>query len=153
VYVAHPRVREALPAGTKRCANCREVKEYSGFTLSKITHDRRTAHCRLCISAKARAKYLTRTERRTAKDREAHRRWKYGLTAEQFSAMLAAQRGCCAICGEHMGTPCVDHDHTTEKVRGLLCKECNWAIGFLHDNAVRMDRAAAYIREHQRKGQ
>src|SRR5581483_6875112 len=51
---------------------------------------------------------------------------KYGLTPEQYRAMLTDQRGCCKICGRvFKRTPNIDHDHATGRVRGLLCFICN----------------------------
>jgi hypothetical protein len=65
--------------------------------------------------------------------------------------MLAAQGGVCAACGE---TPSprrgksiwnVDHDHSTGRVRGILCTGCNSAIGHLQDDPERCRKAAAYL--------
>lgn len=61
---------------------------------------------------------------------------KYGLTLAQYDAVLAAQFGCCAICerpfAESVRVACVDHDHRTRTVRGLLCVYCNrWVLGRL----------------------
>ena len=75
---------------------------------------------------------------------------KYGMTMDDFDAMLASQGGVCAICGgAHRGSGArfhVDHDHKTKKVRGLLCGKCNTAIGLLNDDPDRAERAAAYLR-------
>lgn len=85
----------------------------------------------------------------------------YGITPEQYDAMLASQDGVCATCGRPetaaATTPnprlsartirrlAVDHDHLTERVRGLLCAACNTAIGLLQDNPELIRRVAAYI--------
>jgi len=53
------------------------------------------------------------------------RKYKYGVSPEQVSEMLIKQHNKCAICGDvFTGTPHVDHDHTTQKIRGLLCYYC-----------------------------
>lgn len=61
----------------------------------------------------------------------------YGLTVEQYDAMLVEQRGRCAICGEPMKKPMVDHDHGTGAVRALLCNGCNLTLGWLENPVKR----------------
>lgn len=58
--------------------------------------------------------------------------------------MLAAQGGLCAICREAPATH-VDHDHATGKVRGLLCFNCNGALGQFRDRQDLMLRAVVYL--------
>ena len=62
--------------------------------------------------------------------RKPTRRRQLGLSVEDYDAMLAAQGGVCAICGNPPKTRRldVDHDHKTGKVRGLLCHRCNRAL-------------------------
>ena len=79
-----------------------------------------------------------------------NRRYKYGLTTEQFDALLAGQGGVCAICGtlEWMGrgnAPHTDHDHATGRVRGVLCGNCNNGIGMFGDDPARLRAAADYL--------
>jgi len=77
----------------------------------------------------------------------------YGLTLETFEAMLIAQDGRCAACDRVMTTPCskahtatmVDHCHKTGKVRGLLCRRCNMAIGQFCDDPDLLIQAASYL--------
>jgi hypothetical protein len=74
----------------------------------------------------------------------------FGITPEQYDEMLAAQGGVCASCstdkpGGPYGIFAVDHDHSTGKVRGLLCKNCNLAIGMLGDSAEGVRKALAYL--------
>lgn len=68
----------------------------------------------------------------------------YGLAEYEFSGMLAAQAGGCAIC-KASGPLTIDHDHATGKVRGLLCHHCNRALGHLRDNPDVARAAAAYL--------
>ena len=62
------------------------------------------------------------------------------------------QSGCCKICGTHQSelrAPLyVDHNHETKMFRGLLCNNCNAAIGLLGDNAETMEKATDYIKIH-----
>lgn len=72
---------------------------------------------------------------------------RYGITVEERDAMEAQQGGLCAICQKppKSGRLCIDHDHETKKVRGLLCNGCNVAIGMLDDDASRARSAAEYL--------
>ena len=74
---------------------------------------------------------------------------KHGLTLTDYSVLLAKQGGTCAICGRKPGKKrlSLDHDHKTNKVRGLLCNNHNMGIGYFCDNPVLLRAAAAYL-EH-----
>lgn len=64
-------------------------------------------------------------------------RSKFGMSKSEYNELLTAQGGVCAICKKkawNSKRPCVDHDHDTGKVRGLLCHRCNLAIGQIDDN-------------------
>lgn len=71
----------------------------------------------------------------------------FGIELADYEAMLTAQGGVCAICG---GTDkhyrlAVDHDHGSGKVRGLLCVDCNRAIGMFKDSPELLRKAADYL--------
>lgn len=74
---------------------------------------------------------------------------RYGLSEENFEAMLSAQGGHCAICGTDTphgrGAWHVDHDHLSKKVRGLLCTGCNLGIGHLQDDVGILRAAISYL--------
>ena len=74
---------------------------------------------------------------------------KYGLTSRQYDTMYKSRNGCCDICGDVKKVLCVDHDHKTNKVRGLLCGHCNTALGFVRDSPVVLMKAAIYLKEHE----
>lgn len=70
----------------------------------------------------------------------------YGLSADTYEKILENQQGCCAICLLKMTkTPHVDHCHKSKKVRGLLCFNCNRAIGHMQDDPAIAKRAASYL--------
>ena len=74
---------------------------------------------------------------------------KYGLSLEEYDTMLLEQNGCCAICGTDTpggnGRFHVDHCHSSNRVRGLLCARCNIGLGFFRDNTVVLARAIEYL--------
>jgi len=73
----------------------------------------------------------------------------YGITIDDYDNMVKKQQNRCAICNSHQSelkqTLHVDHCHSTGKVRGLLCKKCNSAIGLFEDSQDRLKRAIEYI--------
>ena len=82
---------------------------------------------------------------------------RYGITLDEYKNILASQNGACAICErppEHAGNPehwndilCVDHDHDTGVVRGLLCNHCNLLLKRGNSVTV-LESAIAYLRLH-----
>lgn len=71
----------------------------------------------------------------------------YGLTPDQLHDLYTKQDGRCAICREPEGEKsfCVDHDHDTGIVRGLLCGNCNHLIGHARESLVILRQAIAYL--------
>jgi len=72
---------------------------------------------------------------------------RYGITLEQVEQLRIKQGGRCALCGEPPSAKglCVDHDHATGRVRGLLCNGCNVGLGYLGDTAEGLRRALRYV--------
>lgn len=82
--------------------------------------------------------------KRKAKDRRL--RTRYGITLEQFEAILAAQGNVCAVCKQADKVFCVDHNHKTLKIRGVICLNCNLrVIGGARDKDELLINAAVYI--------
>jgi hypothetical protein len=76
-------------------------------------------------------------------------KYRYGLSEEDFKRMLEEQNNTCASC--HLSfslerRPTVDHNHKTEKVRGLLCGQCNRVIGMANDNVDILVDAIEYLK-------
>ena len=93
------------------------------------------------------AEYRQRPERKRAM-RDLYYRRTYGITADEVDAMLDAQGGACAICGntpDRLASMHLDHDHAGGHLRGLLCLDCNQALGKFRDDPALLRAAAEYL--------
>ncbi|MEV6547987.1 endonuclease VII domain-containing protein [Streptomyces sp. NPDC051597] len=102
------------------------------------------------MNAKSLAWYRNNRERALRNHREYNLRSLYGISESDFQDLLATQGGKCALCPmifANIGRRnlCVDHDHVTGRVRGLLCRRCNSSIGQLGDDVDGLRRALAYV--------
>lgn len=155
----------------KTCRSCGQSKSRDHFYNYPRARDGLASYCKPCAGAKAkewktanreRAAEYGRRWREANPDRvsEYRQRWggykraarlreKYGLTVEDYEALLGQQGGVCALCGgiEECGKLlAVDHCHETGRVRGLLCNRCNRGIGYFKDDPDALIRAASYLR-------
>lgn len=141
----------------RRCTKCGERKPRAQFGISTqgVRGPIHHCWCKPCQSAQALA--WMRNNRERAKDNK-HAwtlRTTYGITVDEYAAMLARQGGVCAICGldepaAHGKTGTryrlsVDHCHEEGRVRGLLCQKCNRAIGLLGDDTDLLRKAIDYL--------
>ncbi len=74
---------------------------------------------------------------------------KYNLTEQQLIAMKKESNNKCKICDLDMKKICIDHDHSTGRVRGLICNKCNSALGFFNDDINILYKAYKYLRDHE----
>jgi hypothetical protein len=141
----------------KRCRDCHEEKPLEDFPLQKGGRWGRHPLCKPCRAAQERRRYA-RERDRLLEEKKHNKRWqrrsrwralerKYGLYQHEYETLYVAQRGCCAICELRPSRLVVDHDHKTGQVRGLLCSNCNFAVGELGDDAERCEAAARYLEE------
>jgi hypothetical protein len=131
-----------------------EIPLKPAHSLLNIDRENSTADCSICGTGtpvrirSGRGTECARKSRKSGGPLE-RRAWrlasKYGLTLEQFAAMEAEQGGCCLICKDESPQLVVDHDHETGRVRGLLCRECNLALGYLKDRPEAAVAAAEYL--------
>ena len=137
------------------------------------------AICRDCVNEKARARYAEkdilsrRKEQKSNYDKERREKLRaegklkpldpdiarmqmlrrnYGMTPDDYNAMVAKQSNQCLICSvsgesERNQRLVVDHCHTSGKVRGLLCNKCNLLLGHADDTIDRLERAIFYLKE------
>lgn len=122
------------------------AKKY--YEKNKEACKERTKEHPSCIAA--REKYRKKPE-----TKERIRNWRllqnYGITNQDYEQMLKDQDFCCAGCGLHQNVIekklNVDHDHATGKIRGLLCGNCNRALGLVKDNFETLLRLHKYLRK------
>lgn len=127
----------------KVCKDCGETKDLSKFPKNKEMVDGHINFCNPC-----RYKKYAKKRNKTDKYWAYQLQWKYGLSLEDYKEMVEKQDGRCAICGKIPNYRlCVDHRHDTGKVRGLLCRTCNKAIGQLGDTPYALERALRYLEE------
>lgn len=122
----------------KQCRSCGVEKPFSEFHIRRDNgkHRNDCIECQRC------------------KKNEAQYRDLYGITLSDYDKLYDLQGGVCAMCSlpqiEGRKTRlCVDHCHDTGKVRGLLCTNCNVAIGLLKDDERLLQRGIDYLRSAQ----
>lgn len=148
------------------CYKCKIQKELVCFYKHNKTGHR--YECIDCVKLAAKAYRQKYPEKATASWRRANNRYykanslrvrgydlkrTYGITLEQYNAMLEQQGHVCAICKQKetgkindvVKSLAVDHCHSTGKIRGLLCSNCNQGIGKLKDNVGIMTNAISYL--------
>lgn len=129
--IGKPRqVNRDAPPGTKWCPECQKYLALRNFKRSG-----KASYCKDCQAHVYYRSYVKRT---------------YGITIEQYYAILDHQGGGCAICNRKLKTKkyAVDHNHKTGEVRGLLCGPCNNRIlGSARDSPEILRRAADYLEE------
>jgi Autographiviridae endonuclease VII len=153
---------------SKICTECKLLTD--NFQKDSRKLDGLNAKCKVCVrkrrmSPKYREydlaynkKYaIENAEHVTYRTRNHNIKKLYGLTQEQFIILSASQQDCCKICKIHVSKTrypnlCVDHDHTTGKIRGLLCDNCNRGIGLMGDTLENLESAVIYFRSSRSVG-
>lgn len=88
-------------------------------------------------------------------DKNIRRKWKlrtkYGISENDYNRIFENQEGRCAICGKHQSELekrlYIDHDHLTNRVRGLLCDGCNFGLGHFNDDPYLLTNAILYLKD------
>ena len=160
----------------KFCSRCDEEKPGNEFHPSKTHRDGLRSWCKLCsrtynamyreindTKVKERrkqynlayktsgrsAQYQAKNKERIVKGkRNRHISSKYAITPEQYDTIYSGQDGQCAICLDKHNTLCIDHNHTTGKVRGLLCRKCNFLLSHAKENKEILFNAISYLKSY-----
>lgn len=134
---------------TKVCSDCGENKSLSDYYLRNKKKDPRPlSYCKICANKRSRDFNNNSYCSVTARDNSLRKR--YGITLNEYESILVEQNHQCAVCGAAQAdlkrALAVDHCHSTGVVRGLLCHQCNVALGFLKEDLNILDKLAEYIR-------
>ena len=148
--MAHP---SKTVNGMRPCSRCKESKPVEEYRLYKDKKTGKMFHrgiCKKCENKRARD---WRVEKYGSEAAYA-KKLRFNLTPEQFAAKWEAQGRKCSICGIKPDSPyhiVVDHCHRTNKVRDILCKHCNAALGSMRDNPDIAIKMAEYLEKHKER--
>lgn len=125
---------ETTEKGFKVCRLCGKTKSLSEFYFRKDSNEYRS-ECKTCTKERQRLKTT-------------------GWSPEDYERQWCLQEGKCAICGCTLNSSrytkaSADHDHKTGKLRGILCSNCNTAIGLMKESPYRLECAIRYLEEYK----
>ena len=118
----------------KECTHCHQFKLSDKFGSDRSKSDGLTCTCKVCRYKASRDCYLKR---------------QFNISSDEYNELFNKQECRCIICNIHQSELtrklAVDHNHKTGKIRGLLCDNCNRAIGLLKDDPEVLERAFKYL--------
>jgi hypothetical protein len=143
-------IEKDIELQSKVCGKCLERKPFDFFSKCTAAKDGRTSKCKSCESIynareKTPEQKLATKERLKKKNIEKN----YGISIEEYRRCMETS-SCCEICGVK-GKLVYDHCHVTGDFRGVLCHNCNLAIGKLGDNLEGISKAYYYLKEKEGK--
>ena len=155
--------------GIKICCFCKKTKAISEFGKNSGNSDGLICRCKECASEYNKVYYRKNKEKIIAR----HKKWKeslgkeyyirrrkyfrngnlkknYGININEYNSILKSQNGVCAVCGKierykNRKYLSVDHNHNTGEVRGLLCGDCNVAIGYVNEDVEILRKMIIYL--------
>lgn len=135
---------------TKVCYACKLEKSVLDFYKSNVHYYQK--ECKQCCRERKYKWYQTESGKTSSANTKLKAR--FGIDLEIYNRMLDSQGHVCAICKRdqsYLGHKlAVDHDHSTGKIRALLCKACNLAIGHMEDDPERLIKAAEYLKQFEK---
>lgn len=150
----------------KTCTKCSILKPLDEFKKDNRRLDGLSSHCKVCcternmkwrkehpekFNAIAKSWKERNPEKHKSNNRNSTLKRNYGIDSATYDGMFLSQTGCCKICkiaqSELTKALAVDHCHLTGKVRGLLCSDCNTAIGLLKDDPKLTNAATEYLKD------
>lgn len=118
---------ELVKKQTKICSQCGIKKSVNEFYFDSLAVDTLRSNCKSCHN-------------------KASRERRYGISHSSIETLITKQDGKCAICKVVLGLKFdVDHDYRTNKIRGILCPDCNKGIGRLKDSVEILKQAILYL--------
>lgn len=149
---------------TRLCNKCKQEKPLKEFNATPQisstgkTYIPRRKTCNECKGGRSMERLIERFGYKGMRLYNDKRRFmrRYGITYETAETMLQSQNGLCGICQlpiqfftkTYDNRACIDHCHSTNKVRGVLCQYCNSGIGYLKDSPTILAQAAIYLKDN-----
>lgn len=140
----------------KICSSCREEKHLDKFYKRKSSPDGYAPHCKICDNDRRKEWRKNNPEKQQQSQRNRNLLTRYGITLDDYEELFKKQDCKCGICGTeenysgHTGPRkewsfSVDHCHITGRIRGLLCNDCNRALGLFKDNPEILKQAISWL--------
>lgn len=145
----HSEIHDAATDTHKHCASCGEFKSLSEFTNQTRGFKGKYPSCMKCNRPKQ-AAWAYGNLPRAVKQRRTKAVRTYGSEALVILERIEAGE-CCEVCGRRTTKMPIDHDHVTGVVRGLLCSNCNTALGLVGDSEEVLLALVVYLRSHRLK--
>jgi len=120
----------------KTCSRCGQTKELDGFSKRSNRPSGVQSKCKDCEREVRRQYYKTHE----------YARRRFNLTEDQYNDLMKNEN--CQICDVELTKKCIDHCHSTNKIRGVLCNNCNTALGLVGDNTQILQSMIEYLQEH-----
>jgi hypothetical protein len=140
----------------KQCCVCKTVKPFSEFYNYKNKNDNKSYRCKPCDDDARKKWKKNNPEKAHLSQRERNLKHRFGVDLDWYQTQLKKQNYCCAICkvkennvikGNRADISfAVDHCHKTGKIRGLLCNQCNRALGLFKDSSELITKAIEYLK-------
>jgi hypothetical protein len=135
---------------TKFCKECKVEKPLLEFYFSKKGSKDKLypdSLCKSCKTIRCKKWFKENKKKAQAFGLKSKLKKRYNMTVEEYQTLLINQDGRCKICSKRQArrSLSVDHCHTTNVVRGLLCDKCNMALGLIHDNLDILDGMKQYL--------
>ena len=129
----------------KLCPSCKNLKNLNEFHKNRTCKDGHSCYCKKCSNQMAKKKGRVRPL--TAEMSRRYAITRHGITVDEYNSRMIEQDYRCAICGmiSFDRVLHIDHCHTTNKVRGLLCNNCNSGLGMFRDELNILIAAANYL--------
>lgn len=129
----------------KYCKRCDTNKELTEFRKNGKKH----SWCRICQNEYNKQWYYKNRERGLRWRKNSNLKRAFGITIDEYEKLLKSQGGVCKICGNKQNGKhlAVDHNHATNKIRGILCDNCNRGLGMFKDNPILLNQAIKYLKE------
>lgn len=139
---------------TKTCIKCKSVKTIDQYRFRK-DKNLYINECKTCEKLAYKKWAIENKEHLAKKDFRRNLRKKFNMSEAEYFTKYEQQNNGCAICKKPKSTSgrflAVDHNHKTLEIRGLLCNECNTALGLLNENPDLMQNMIDYIKKYQKQ--
>lgn len=136
----------------RRCFDCKQEKAIDAFILRKTDKTGRGHCCQTCANERSKHYRQANRDKSRACVRNSIYKSRYGLTLTQIEDLKAGQAYKCAVCGRDDKRLVVDHCHATGAIRGVLCNNCNVALGQVADNVDILTKLIVYVERNTTNG-